>query len=192
VPAKEVARNPEYSSINAGSRAVHHIRSRIVGLGRGCLVHADELMGCAEGSVDEREFATVTDAIEAYETTRWPDGKVTGGEDRVARKVVELGGCGKPSPTTRGTRHYLGPNGAIVGRELRCGVGHAWRTQWPSEECLLQRRWHAGSDNLGFPQRKDLASLHDDRGPHPVCPKCRAAGPNAAAARQSVSRCRAT
>ena len=41
---------------------------------------ADALMGCSEGSPEEAELATLTDAIEAYEGVRWPDGKAPGGK----------------------------------------------------------------------------------------------------------------
>ena len=37
-------------------------------------------MGCIEGSPEEAELATLTDAIEAYEAVRWPDGKIEGGK----------------------------------------------------------------------------------------------------------------
>jgi hypothetical protein len=41
------------------------------------VLRADELMGCTEGSPEEAELATLTDAIEAV---RWPDGKEPGGK----------------------------------------------------------------------------------------------------------------
>ena len=41
---------------------------------------ADQLDGCAEYSPEERELATITDAMKAYERKRWPEGKVPGGK----------------------------------------------------------------------------------------------------------------
>jgi hypothetical protein len=41
---------------------------------------ADALMGGTEGSSKEAELATLTDAIEAYEKVRWPDGRVARGK----------------------------------------------------------------------------------------------------------------
>ena len=41
---------------------------------------ADDLEGCTEGSNADREFATITDAIEAYKAVRWPLGRTKDGK----------------------------------------------------------------------------------------------------------------
>jgi hypothetical protein len=38
------------------------------------------LEGCTEGSEEERQLKSIADAIEAYETISWPNGKVDGGK----------------------------------------------------------------------------------------------------------------
>ena len=44
------------------------------------VLRADDLEGCPENSEETREFAMIAEVREAYETVRWPDGKVPGGK----------------------------------------------------------------------------------------------------------------
>jgi hypothetical protein len=41
---------------------------------------ADDLAGCSEGSREEKELASIADAVMAYEQKRWPLGKELGGK----------------------------------------------------------------------------------------------------------------
>jgi hypothetical protein len=44
------------------------------------VLRADALEGCAEGSPEEAELASIADAIEKYEAKCWPNGKEPGGK----------------------------------------------------------------------------------------------------------------
>jgi hypothetical protein len=44
------------------------------------IARADMLMGCTEGSPEEKELEAIVDAIEAYQLKRWPEGKFSGGK----------------------------------------------------------------------------------------------------------------
>jgi hypothetical protein len=44
------------------------------------IARADALIGCPEESCGAAELEAITDAIDAYEAVRWPNGKVAGGK----------------------------------------------------------------------------------------------------------------
>jgi|SRR5262245_1509028 len=70
VPASPSAAPGPRSLMTAESDAMH-----------GVLVQrADALEGCPEGSKEEVELKASVDAIEAYETVRWPLGRTQGGK----------------------------------------------------------------------------------------------------------------
>jgi hypothetical protein len=61
---------PTTASLTADADAMHSL----------LVLRADKLAGCTEGSEEEAELALLTDTIERYEATRWPDGKVPNGK----------------------------------------------------------------------------------------------------------------
>ena len=58
----------------------HSILAEADALLSALVLRADVLECCIEGSEEEAELAVITDAIEAYEAVRWPQGKVAGGK----------------------------------------------------------------------------------------------------------------
>ncbi len=61
---------PASASLVADADAMHSL----------LVLRADALMGCPEESVGAAELSLITDTLERYEATRWPDGKVPEGK----------------------------------------------------------------------------------------------------------------
>ena len=76
-PAPRDLRRPEASP---GRAALARLTKEADAMHALLVLRADALMGCTEGSEEEEELSAITDAIEAYEAKRWPEGKIPGGK----------------------------------------------------------------------------------------------------------------
>ena len=76
-PAPRDLRSPEASP---GQAALAKLTKEADAMHALLVLRADALMGCTEGSEEEEELSAITDAIEAYEAKRWPEGKIPGGK----------------------------------------------------------------------------------------------------------------
>ena len=76
-PAPHVLDKPDASS---GQAALAKLTKEADAMHALLVLRVDALMGCTEGSEEEEELSAITDAIEAYEAKRWPDGKIPGGK----------------------------------------------------------------------------------------------------------------
>ena len=75
--ARRDLRSPEASP---GQAALAKLTKEADAMHALLVLRADALMGCTEGSEEEEELSAITDAIEAYEAKRWPEGKIPGGK----------------------------------------------------------------------------------------------------------------
>jgi hypothetical protein len=69
-----------HRQVSSGGNAVAHLSGVADAMHTLLVKRADDLMGCIEGSPEEAELAPIVDAIEAYETERWPLRKIPGGK----------------------------------------------------------------------------------------------------------------
>jgi len=70
----------EWIPASATAVTQHSILAEADALLSALVLRADALEGYPEGSEEEAELAVITDAIEAYEVVRWPQGRVPGGK----------------------------------------------------------------------------------------------------------------
>ena len=74
------AKNVKPAGAGLSTEPIGHLTSVTNRMHALLVQRADVLMGCVEGSPEEKELATITDALEAYETQRWPLEKVPRGK----------------------------------------------------------------------------------------------------------------
>jgi hypothetical protein len=61
---------PQAAAFTAEADAMHAL----------LVIRADKLMGCPEESDSALELELIANTVEAYETKRWPKGKISGGK----------------------------------------------------------------------------------------------------------------
>jgi len=70
------AKKTEQASVSPSVEPLAHLTDAADAMHAALVKRADDLMGCVEGSPEEKELATITDALEAYEAQLWPLGKI--------------------------------------------------------------------------------------------------------------------